>query len=115
MYKLINGWTKESVMAQVKKYNNGTKSLVPVTGSQPQCLYRSSDGNRCAVGCFIPDGHEALNAKMGALILPHNYPELRDYMPFSPNDGLCEFQNAHDVRDGNVYDNIQHFLDRYVE
>jgi hypothetical protein len=45
-HKLINGWTKETVMAQVKKYNNGTKATKEW---QRVCQYLTDKGNRCAI------------------------------------------------------------------
>ena len=53
MYKTINGWTKEKMIAQIQMRNNGT---VSVRGGR--CQYRANhkpNGNACAVGCFIPD------------------------------------------------------------
>jgi len=40
----------------ILKGNNGTKSVKKHPHSpHGGCLYRTEDGNRCAVGCFIPD------------------------------------------------------------
>ena len=52
-YKTINGWTKDKMKAQVRAKNNGKRSLRRSGG----CAYQVTDGNRCAAGCFIPDGH----------------------------------------------------------
>jgi hypothetical protein len=124
MYKLINGWTKEKVMEQVKKYNNNTKAKNKIA-----CVYLAPNGNRCAIGCFIPDGHPALTAtSCAASELVNEYPDLKTVMPFRASE-LDDFQVAHD-RTGNpawdsennfwspsnsVYDNIALFLDRLVE
>lgn len=109
--KLINGWTKQRVMEQVKKYNNGTKAYSHITAS---CEYLT-DNNRCAVGCFIPDGHEALYTRMRADKLLERYPELSKVMPFSPTN-LIVFQNVHDfTKNGeSTYDRIEDFLDTSV-
>jgi hypothetical protein len=122
MFKLINGWTKETVLAQVKKYNNGTKAIREETG---HCAYKTAQGNRCAVGAFIPDGHTAaLNSSASGSGMIENFPELKPFMPFSHEvscDGtgaipLNVFQKAHDGSiDDNVYESIKHFLDTKVE
>jgi hypothetical protein len=113
-FKLANGWTKETVMAQIKKYNNGSRSMI-----EGYCLYEGPDGNRCAIGCFIPDGHEALNRGYNsAPTIMRCYPELQKLMPFAESCELLEFQSAHDECDGKgmgVYDAIQDFLDTKVE
>jgi hypothetical protein len=48
----INGFTRESVMKQIKARNLGYPSY---SEDGDQCLYRASDGNQCLVGCFMPD------------------------------------------------------------
>lgn len=41
------------------------------------CLYlRESDGARCAVGLFIPDGHRALGERCSVSNLMEDYPDL---------------------------------------
>jgi hypothetical protein len=55
MYRTINGWTKESMKAQIRAKMT-TKSMAE-TGNGG-CLYRSTVNGvptACAVGCFIPD------------------------------------------------------------
>lgn len=56
-YTPINGWTKETIKEQLIKKNNGTRAMI----NNLDCAYEASDGNRCAVGCFIPDDHPALD------------------------------------------------------
>lgn len=117
MYKLANGWTKESVMAQVKKYNNNNRATRYVEGrNKPMCSYKDDNGNRCAVGCFIPDGHPALNSPANASCLMTEFPELQKLMPFDNPDALIEFQRAHDnAIAGDVYNEVQFFLASQVE
>ena len=112
-YKLVNGWTKEKVMEQVRKYNNGTQAVKDGT-----CLY-NHNSNRCAIGCFIPDGHPALGSRERVITLLSDYPDLISYMPFSDSDALRYFQRSHDVCDmghfnGDTYFAIQNFLDIQV-
>ena len=48
----INGFTRESVMKQIKARNLG----YPAYNEEGDlCKYRAHDGNQCLVGCFIPD------------------------------------------------------------
>lgn len=113
MIKLINGWTKETVMAQVKKYNNGKQSL---DDRSEGCVYLGINGNRCAVGCFIPDGHPALQSDKGSSEIISEYPELEKLMPFELGD-LRKFQYVHDRANSyrNIHEAIQEFLDTKVE
>lgn len=112
-YKLANGWTKEKVMEQVKKYNNGTRCQNQYT---KECFY-SKDGNRCAVGCFIPDDHiAALEFRGGSLDLLLEYPELNKFMPFDDPRALSHFQGAHDTGYvDNIHRGIEKFLGEWVE
>lgn len=119
MAKLINGWTKETVMAQVKKYNNGSRSVtvreVEYDEYNTACVYLSPDLNRCLIGCFIPDNHEALKSPLSACALIRYFPDLKDKMPFGEYD-LQIFQSVHDESVGrSVYDAAQEFLDVKVE
>lgn len=116
MYKLVNGWTKKKVMEQIKKYNNGTKSYDPLTDS---CLYKSEDGNRCAVGCFLPSRNKAMSEgwTLGAHDLLEEMPHLKKLMPFE-GKALSHFQGIHDManvtHDGDVYRAMRDFLKNKV-
>lgn len=50
MYRAQNGWTKDLMKKCIREKNNGTRSANAFGG-----LYRTSEGNACAAGCFIPD------------------------------------------------------------
>lgn len=95
MYQLANGYTKESVMEKIRKYNNGT---VAAGGEPASCLYQSPDGNRCFIGCFIPDNKIREIATLGKTVdvLLERHPELRKSMPFADLLTLSEFQRVHD-------------------
>lgn len=119
-FKLINGWTKERVLEQVKKYNKG----LPATVRNQACAYLTEDGNRCAVGCFIPDGHPSLRAGNTASVgdLLREYPELMENMPFTEGAAIAQFQGAHDacssdnpLRSKDVYAAVTRFLEESVE
>ena len=124
MFKLANGWTKAKVLAQVKKFNNGTRAMsnqVSSNTGKPYCAYQDRDnGNRCAIGCFIPNTAigEISDKILGAWdIVRDNH--LQDFMPFEGPNALEAFQKAHDdcdkMHDGNVYAAIEFFLNTGVE
>lgn len=111
-FKLANGWTKEKVMEQVKKYNDGTRAIT-LDGA---CTYANGNNNRCAIGCFIPDNHKALTLNAGVTYILENFPDLKKYMPFDNAKALNELQSTHDnCFDINVHESIQMFLDTKVE
>jgi len=93
-YHTINGWTKEKMKAQIRKYNNGTLAREGFS-----CAYKNEVGNRCAIGCFIPDAffEGPINIyDLSVVGLLNRYPFLYTYMPFEENKVLTEFQNIHD-------------------
>lgn len=117
MYTLKPGWTKEKVLAQVKKYNNGrvAKQICPVSGIS-SCAYQASDGNRCAIGAFLPDHNEHLRYLGSVINLMENAPEIVEYLPFDDDSALLAFQNIHDEsHDGAVLKNIELFLKQQVQ
>ena len=106
-FYLENGFTKQSMKDLIKKYNNGTRSM-----DAGACVYETEDlKNRCAVGCFIPDGHEALkySGSGGALIC--EFPDLVNKMPLD-GTGLQEFQDAHDNYEG---ENLHRMLFNWID
>lgn len=104
--KYINGWTKETVMAQFKKYNNNTKCRGPLG-----CLYESGLGNRCAIGCFLGDDARQYNSLGWVANLLKKNPALESLMPFEGAE-LQKFQFAHDHSAFvSTYKAIEQFLD----
>jgi hypothetical protein len=92
MYPCINGWTKERMRQAIRAGNNGTRAMQPGIG---RCVYLTHDGNKCAVGCFIPDGHPAQRSNDVAYGLIHGFPDLAASMPLAV-DGLSYMQSQHD-------------------
>lgn len=91
MYKPINGHTKVSIIKAIEAGNKGKRSMVDNT-----CSYLNPiTGNKCAVGCFIPDGHPGQKVVSSATGLLNRYPGLKNKMPL-PLDALNDFQGAHD-------------------
>lgn len=93
MYKPINGWTKKRIL-EVIKARPFDKPAVDAIG---YCVYLTPNGNKCAVGLFIPDDHRAqkaaINATTGDLI--SIYSALYSYMPLE-SEAMQRFQEAHD-------------------
>lgn len=110
MYKTQNGWTKAKMKNQIKKYNNGTCSYDPI---QIMCYYKDpNENNRCAVGCFIPDGHEALSLEGNLTELLEKHPTLKKLMPLK-EEALYYFQQTHDKEKDT--DNMHEILFKWID
>ncbi len=110
MYKTINGWTKDRMKAQIDKYNNGTKSE-----SNQSCVYETERGNRCAVGCFIPDLHDGLRYCGNVDSLVFKYNDLERYMPL-PIDAMKQLQIVHDKFDTrNGYKDVKQAMYAWID
>lgn len=73
MYTTINGWTKKRMKAKIRLKNNGKKARVG-----DRCLYETEDGNHCAAGCFIPDGHKAFDITLATAVIDPSASGLTD-------------------------------------
>lgn len=116
--KLANGWTKATVLAQIKRYNNGTVCSVkegPVDSLSNPCQYKNKEGNRCFIGCFIPDNHPALRQTDGVRYILCEYPDLVEVMPFNDVYNLTKFQKVHDLATSELYSVAAKWLDANVE
>lgn len=90
-YKAINGWTKARMKEQIRAKNDGSKAR-----DELGCCYMTPDGNRCAVGCFIPDDNEVALDYAGAVSYLLRYcPDLKDVLPLELS-GLLAMQIVHD-------------------
>lgn len=113
----INGWTKGTVLDHIRKNFKG-RSVVQGRGQYNKlCLYRSTEGKKCAVGLFIPDGEiadsVAKNANEAAVdVLLGLYSSLTDLMPLRLS-GLCELQSMHDMAQSDA-DALRRMVD-YIE
>lgn len=74
-YQTKNGWTKSLMIQAINIGNNGKVSL---NESRNNCVYRASDGNKCAVGCFIPD--DIYHISLETRNLPY-FSGLEDFLP----------------------------------
>ena len=61
-----------------------------------QCLYLDSNGNKCAIGCCIPNGHEAQEAKMSVSNLMDCYEDIRELFSNVSINVLETLQSCHD-------------------
>lgn len=97
MFKPINGFTKEKIIETLLTRNNGTRcvSNATITWGAPKCCYESN-GNHCAVGCFIPDGHPGMRVPGDAESLIEDHPDLKECMPLEL-DALLMLQSMHDL------------------
>lgn len=110
-FQTINGWTKEGMKSAIRAGNNGRPAK-----QEKMCCYLTPDGNKCPVGCFIPDGHPSQGEVTNALFLIHEFPDLASIMPL-PVLGLRQMQEVHDshtdARD--VRDVLCEWIDENVE
>lgn len=94
MLKFKNGWTKKKMIKHIELNFKG-KAI-----ENTQCLYKTSDGKKCAVGLFIPENHvgqKYIGSVSGLLKI---YPDLKKSMPTTTGK-LKELQFIHDL--GNSY------------
>ena len=111
MYKPINGYTKKEILWYLKTFNNGTKSMVE--NSDKLCAYESN-GNHCAVGCFIPHGHDAMKDSLEVVDLLTTYKSLAKHMPLS-KIALMQLQRVHDTSLRNMAGkNMKAWVEKYV-
>src|SRR5277367_6163898 len=94
-YKLAPGWTKGKVVEQIYKYNNGMVAFERNDASDKNsCTYEANDGNRCFIGCFIPDElREARWSEGNVTKLLGEHPALWSHMPFHEIAALRHFQD----------------------
>lgn len=105
----VNGWTKEKVREQVRKYNNGTRALTQDKLDDLVCTYQAPDGNRCFVGAFFPDDSPALKTNGPGYLIAAEY-GLNSCLPLT-SDALVAFQHSHDYAEGgDTYAALDRFL-----
>jgi len=95
MIKCINGWTKERMIKTVNKGMKDHKSMGTISnGYAEKCRYKASDGNKCAVGCFIPDNEyrENLEGRFSINLPSYLYDK---YFPLD-KETMSMFQRVHD-------------------
>lgn len=93
MYTPINGWTKQKMLAVIEARPFDEPAVLGCPGGR--CVYRTSSGNRCGIGMFIPVGHRGEGCVGNIETLLIQNPDLRPLMPLN-HLGLMEFQLSHD-------------------
>jgi hypothetical protein len=97
-FKPINGWTKEEMLDTIK-----ARKFEETAEEGHSCRYLTNDGNKCAVGLFIPNGHPAQHEIMMVGELLKHYEDLRGIMPLEEMP-MEMFQLSHDEeRDSAIY------------
>lgn len=89
--KPINGYTKKDIIWYLITFNDGTQCMDEV-GTY---VYENSEGNHCAVGCFIPWNHEGMKLEGNVKTLLQYYPVLKKCMPLEVA-AMEELQEIHD-------------------
>jgi hypothetical protein len=89
MQKCINGWTKKKMLKAIKARRFQKASV----DSNGRCVYLNRRGNRCAVGLFIPVGHEGEHCLGYVGDLLTEYPDLKEKMPLAY---MGDLQRVHD-------------------
>lgn len=97
MYKCINGWTKSKMLKVVKARRYNCRST-----EHDICAYLSSNGNKCALGLFIPNRHLGLQTSGNYHDLIRKCPDLLDKMPLTKS-GMIKLQIVHDLCDESPY------------
>lgn len=111
-YKTANGYTKAKMIETIKTKMLDHRSwhLCGIL-----CAYLAEDGNRCAIGCFIPDGHIALLSLMSVNGILTNYPDLKNFMPLESKVGLRKLQKTHDRAAGDPRLKVLRWIETYVK
>lgn len=84
------------------------------------CAYLNSKGQKCAIGIFIPDGHEAQLARKTVYNLLLEYPDLQNILgPVTDNrryQFLTDLQQLHDnyrFNNQSWFSTLTSFANRY--
>jgi len=101
MFKPINTYTKKDIIWYLKTFNTGKKSY---SQKNYQCSYKAGS-NHCAIGCFIPHGHEGMKSAADVNSLLMDFPDLEEKMPLDI-EALEELQCIHDFNPNNPHMHI---------
>lgn len=110
MYKTINGWTKQSMIAHIKKEFKGKS----VNDGESFCMYRGPGDRKCAVGMFIPDDKYLQNME-GCSYISKELDSVRQYMPLD-RQGMSRLQDIHDgSRSSRTLQDMLEWIEKNVE
>lgn len=102
--------TKQEI---IDKINSDFKGKC--TDERDTCTYLNTEGKKCAIGLFIPDGHSGQHYQGTVSGLLREYPDLRQYMPFSDERTNCMFQDIHDIELYKYTDTLQEQKDKLIK
>lgn len=110
MFKLKAGWTKEKMKRYIRRGNDGTRAFSP---QQSMCVYLTDDGNKCAVGCFIPKANfeQGMNVAGDVFDLLDTF-NVTKFMPLT-RKGMKSLQVVHDNVLGLV--NMRKYLCNWID
>lgn len=95
MYTTQNGWTKERMKQHLLTNMLDHRSQDYTSTNAPGCAYRAADGNKCGVGCFIPESkYTAEMEGNNAIHVIDNF-GLHQFMPLD-KFGMMQLQKQHD-------------------
>jgi hypothetical protein len=89
-YRPLNGWTKASIKRAIQEGNLGRPSH---DGLIPRFL--APDGNKCAIGCFIPADRYSRQFEAATFSVCSVYRRLADVMPL-PYEAMEILRYIHD-------------------
>ncbi len=98
MFTTVNGWTKDSIVAHIEAHFTGKSFVLNPDTHKDECKYRGPNGEKCAVGLFIPDDKYRpsmdINCENHATGIIERY-RLSNIMPLDIQ-GMQAFQQVHD-------------------
>lgn len=89
------GWNLDKVMEVIRKENIGKRSVVGKDSWNTECMYRTDDGNKCLVGCFIPDDKYDPDMEYTNFTGIIGYHGIEKSMPMIDNE-MIDLQRFHD-------------------
>lgn len=90
--------THKEIMVKIMRHNSGSRAL---NTDLDVCAYITKDGNRCAIGCFLPRRLAKQYADVGSVTDLINADEnLIDFMPSKSKQWLLRLQEQHDTYEG---------------
>ena len=82
-------------MVGLKRKCYKSSRIGAINSGSGSCAYITKNGNRCAVGLFIPKGHEGGSYEGNVCNLLTEHPDLEKVMPLTAR-ALNDLQRVHD-------------------
>lgn len=98
MFNTANGYTKQKIIDKINSDFKGKAVRAIDADEKSICAYLTHDGKKCAVGLFIPDGHDAQSHEGGYQDLMKNHSETLQTLMSMEDTGMTAFQSFHDVQ-----------------